>query len=96
MDDVTALTQLTGLKELSLDGNPLTFNANYVVFVISSLPSLVLLDQNVISPSLRAEAESWSSSRRALGSATDSKIKPIVTVQHKASAMSGTPIIFTF
>jgi len=60
LDDLSGLLQLNGLKELSLDGNPVTLNANYVLNVVSSLPSLVLLDQNLISPSLRHEAECWS------------------------------------
>lgn len=90
LDDLSGLLQLNGLKELSLDGNPVTLNANYVLNVVSSLPSLVLLDQNLISPSLRHEAECWSlrSKRPASSSVRGShgqqcepvKVAPLVTV----------------
>ncbi|KAI9556775.1 hypothetical protein GHT06_016566 [Daphnia sinensis] len=89
LDDLSPLSFLNGLKELSLDGNPLTFNANYVLYAVSSMRSLVLLDQNVISCGLRAEAENWSSQRLPASSTASGqmdKINPIVTVQHKASA----------
>lgn len=86
LDDLSPLQLLNGLKELSLDGNPLTFNANYVVYTVSLIPSLVLLDQNVISSGLRIEADHWSSNRLpgSVGSLMDAaKVKPIVTVHHK-------------
>jgi hypothetical protein len=88
LDDLGPLNFLNGLKELSLDGNPLTFNANYVLYAVSSIPSLVLLDQNVISSGLRNEADNWASHRSpgsSAGSQMD-KVNPIVTVQHKGSA----------
>lgn len=83
----------------------MTFNAHYVLFVVSSLPSLVLLDQNVISPGLRHEAENWSLIRRfnnhqnSVGSTSDltssghKGSNPLVTVQHKTGGGStaGTP-----
>lgn len=94
LDDLSPLGLLNGLKELSLDGNPLTFNANYVLYAVSSMPSLVLLDQNVISCGLRGEAEHWSSQRLPASTASSQmdKVNPIVTVQHKASASSGVAI----
>ena len=90
LDDLSGLLQLNGLKELSLDGNPVTLNANYVLNVVSSLPSLVLLDQNSISPSLKHEAECWSlRSKRPTSSLISGshgqqcqpvKVAPLVTV----------------
>lgn len=72
-----------------LAGNPLTFNSHYVVFVVSSFSSLVLLDQNVVSPGLRQEAEDWSLCRRYNSSgdlvATKGSNNPLVTVQHKSN-----------
>ena len=100
LDDLSPLHLLAGLKELSLDGNPLTFNTNYVLYAVSSISSLVLLDQNVISTNLRIEADTWASHRMS-GSTTNvnclmdpAKVKPIVTVQHKSggSAAIGTGI----
>lgn len=52
LDDLSGLLQLNSLKELSLDGNPVTLISNYVLNCVASLPSLVLLDQNVISVGL--------------------------------------------
>ena len=94
LDDLSPLNFLNGLKELSLDGNPLTFNANYVLYAVSSIPSLVLLDQNVISSGLRNDADNWASHRlpgSSSGSQMD-KVNPIVTVQHKGSSASGVGI----
>lgn len=75
---------------------------------MSALPSLVLLDQNVISQGLRQEAESWNLIRRfnshgsgssGLGSTTDlssagtkGNSGPLVTVQHKSGGMMNSPL----
>lgn len=83
LDDLNPLTQLGSLKELTLEGNPMTLNANYVMYTVGSLSCLVLLDQNVICPALRHEAEAWSSQNIQQPDLT--KIKPVVTVQNKTS-----------
>ena len=89
LDDLTPLTQLGNLKELTLEGNPITLNSNYVMYTVGSLPFLILLDQNVICPALRREAEIWS----AHNIQPDfTKIKPVVTVQNKTNLPPPAPI----
>ena len=83
LDELEALSSLSGLKELTLDGNALTQCPNYIVYVVGTLPSLQQLDANSISVRLRREADSWAS--RHLHVDPSTLTQPSVSVQNKSN-----------
>ena len=84
LEDVEPLGQLSALKELTLDGNALTFNPNYIMWTVGTLTSLQQLDANCISGRLRREADAWAS--RHLHTSDSTQGKPYVSVQNRTTA----------
>ena len=93
LEDVGSLSQISNLKELTLDGNPLTLNANYVLYTVGAVPSLIQLDHNTILPALRREAENWVL-HHVQPQPDPVPIKPVVKVSQRNSlATTGVAVV---
>jgi len=91
LEDVEPLSHVTGLKELALDGNALTFNPNYIMHTVGALGALVQLDANAISGRLRRDADAWAA--RHLRVSASAQAKPYVSVQNRIVASASVAVV---
>ena len=56
---MSSLAKALQIKEITIDGNPVTLNTDYISFLVSYLPSLQLLSTMQISEQIRRTAMAW-------------------------------------
>ncbi|KAK9307315.1 hypothetical protein QLX08_002328 [Tetragonisca angustula] len=59
IEDVGSLAKAIHLKEITIDGNPVTLNRDYVSFLVSYLPNLQFLSSMPITEQVRRAAIAW-------------------------------------
>lgn len=59
MEELSGVRKAGQLKELSIDGNPVSENAQCTAALVSSLPHLKLLNGTNVTSDLRKVAQSW-------------------------------------
>lgn len=64
-----SLAKALQIKEITIDGNPVTLNADYISFLVSYLPNLQLLSTMQISEQIRRTAMAWRFSKEQSNSA---------------------------
>lgn len=64
-----SLAKALQIKEITIDGNPVTLNADYISFLVSYLPNLQLLSTMQISEQIRRTAMAWRFSKEQSHSA---------------------------
>ncbi|KAG5325207.1 LRC49 protein, partial [Pseudoatta argentina] len=69
IEDMSSLAKALQIKEITIDGNPLTLNTDYISFLVSYLPSLQLLSTMQISEQIRRTAMAWRFSKEQSNSA---------------------------
>lgn len=69
IEDISSLAKALQIKEITIDGNPLTLNADYISFLVSYLPNLQLLSTMQISEQIRRTAMAWRFSKEQSNSA---------------------------
>lgn len=66
---MSSLAKALQIKELTIDGNPVTLNTDYISFLVSYLPNLQLLSTMQISEQIRRTAMAWRFSKEQSNSA---------------------------
>lgn len=56
---MSSLAKALQIKEITIDGNPVTLNTDYISFLVSYLPNLQLLSTMQISEQIRRTAMAW-------------------------------------
>ncbi|EFN81037.1 Leucine-rich repeat-containing protein 49 [Harpegnathos saltator] len=69
IEDLGSLAKALQIKEITIDGNPVTLNADYISFLVSYLPNLQLLSTMQISEQIRRTAMAWRFSKEQSNSA---------------------------
>lgn len=69
IEDMGSLAKALQIKEITLDGNPVTLNADYIRFLVSYLPNLQVLSTMQISEQIRRTATAWRFSKEQSNSA---------------------------
>lgn len=69
IEDISSLAKALQIKEITIDGNPITLNADYISFLVSYLPNLQLLSTMQISEQIRRTAMAWRFSKEQSNSA---------------------------
>lgn len=69
IEDMSSLAKALQIKELTIDGNPVTLNTDYISFLVSYLPNLQLLSTMQISEQIRRTAMAWRFSKEQSNSA---------------------------
>ncbi|EGI57412.1 PREDICTED: leucine-rich repeat-containing protein 49 isoform X1 [Acromyrmex echinatior] len=69
IEDMSSLAKALQIKEITIDGNPVTLNTDYISFLVSYLPSLQLLSTMQISEQIRRTAMAWRFSKEQSNSA---------------------------
>ncbi|KOX77104.1 Leucine-rich repeat-containing protein 49 [Melipona quadrifasciata] len=59
IEDVGSLAKALHLREITIDGNPVTLNRDYVSFLVSYLPNLQFLSSMPITEQVRRAAIAW-------------------------------------
>ncbi|XP_018398997.1 PREDICTED: leucine-rich repeat-containing protein 49 isoform X1 [Cyphomyrmex costatus] len=59
IEDMSSLAKALQIKEITIDGNPVTLNTDYISFLVSYLPNLQLLSTMQISEQIRRTAMAW-------------------------------------
>lgn len=57
------------IKEISIDGNPITLNSDYISFLVSYLPNLQILSSMQITEQIRRTAIAWRTAKEQANSA---------------------------
>ncbi|XP_043255107.1 leucine-rich repeat-containing protein 49 [Colletes gigas] len=63
IEDVGSLAKALHLREITIDGNPITLNGDYVSFLVSYLPNLQFLSTMQITEQIRRTATAWRTSK---------------------------------
>lgn len=66
---MSSLAKALQIKEITIDGNPVTLNTDYISFLVSYLPNLQLLSTMQISEQIRRTAMAWRFSKEQSNSA---------------------------
>lgn len=66
---MSSLAKALQIKELTIDGNPVTSNTDYIPFLVSYLPNLQFLSTIQINEQIRRTAMAWRSSKEQSNSA---------------------------
>lgn len=69
IEDMGSLAKALQIKEITIDGNPVALNADYISFLVSYLPNLQLLSTMQISEQIRRTAMAWRFSKEQSNSA---------------------------
>ncbi|XP_020295502.1 uncharacterized protein LOC109860660 isoform X2 [Pseudomyrmex gracilis] len=69
IEDMSSLAKALQIKEITIDGNPVTLNTDYISFLVSYLPNLQLLSTMQISGQFRRTAMAWRFSKEQTNSA---------------------------
>ncbi|XP_071647710.1 uncharacterized protein [Temnothorax longispinosus] len=69
IEDMSSLAKALQIKEITIDGNPVTLNTDYISFLVSYLPNLQLLSTMQISEQIRRTAMAWRFSKEQSNSA---------------------------
>ncbi|XP_014472267.1 PREDICTED: leucine-rich repeat-containing protein 49 isoform X1 [Dinoponera quadriceps] len=69
VEDMGSLAKALQIKEITIDGNPVTLNSDYISFLVSYLPNLQLLSTMQISEQIRRTAMAWRFSKEQSNSA---------------------------
>ncbi|XP_011632432.1 leucine-rich repeat-containing protein 49 isoform X2 [Pogonomyrmex barbatus] len=69
IEDMSSLAKALQIKEITIDGNPVTLNTDYISFFVSYLPNLQLLSTMQISEQIRRTAMAWRFSKEQSNSA---------------------------
>ncbi|XP_050456497.1 leucine-rich repeat-containing protein 49 isoform X1 [Cataglyphis hispanica] len=69
IEDMCSLAKALQIKEITIDGNPVTLNTDYISFLVSYLPNLQLLSTMQISEQIRRTAMAWRFSKEQSNSA---------------------------
>ncbi|XP_043792684.1 leucine-rich repeat-containing protein 49 [Apis laboriosa] len=59
IEDIGSLAKALQLREITIDGNPITLNGDYVSFLVSYLPNLQSLSTMQITEQIRKTAMAW-------------------------------------
>ncbi|XP_076166259.1 uncharacterized protein LOC143146134 [Ptiloglossa arizonensis] len=59
IEDIGSLTKALHLREITIDGNPITLNGDYLSFLVSYLPNLQFLSTIQITEQIRRTAIAW-------------------------------------
>jgi len=66
---MSSLARASQIKEITIDGNPITLNTDYISFLVSYLPNLQLLSTMQINEQIRRTAMAWRLSKEQSNSA---------------------------
>jgi len=66
---MSSLARAPQIKEITIDGNPVTLNTDYISFLVSYLPNLQLLSTMQINEQIRRTAMAWRLSKEQSNSA---------------------------
>ncbi|KYM80802.1 Leucine-rich repeat-containing protein 49 [Atta colombica] len=69
IEDMSSLAKALQIKEITIDGNPVTLNTDYISFLVSYLPNLQFLSTMQISEQIRRTAMAWRFSKEQSNSA---------------------------
>ncbi|XP_029169643.1 leucine-rich repeat-containing protein 49-like [Nylanderia fulva] len=69
IEDMSSLAKALQIREITIDGNPVTLNSDYISFLVSYLPNLQLLSTMQISEQIRRTAMAWRFSKEQSNSA---------------------------
>ncbi|RLU21432.1 hypothetical protein DMN91_005805 [Ooceraea biroi] len=69
IEDMSSLAKALQIKELTIDGNPVTLSTDYISFLVSYLPNLQLLSTMQINEQIRRTAMAWRFSKEQSNSA---------------------------
>lgn len=69
IEDMSSLARALQIKEITIDGNPVTLHTDYISFLVSYLPNLQLLSTMQISEQIRRTAMAWRFSKEQSNSA---------------------------
>ncbi|OAD59335.1 Leucine-rich repeat-containing protein 49 [Eufriesea mexicana] len=69
IEDIGSLAKALQLREITIDGNPITLNGDYVSFLVSYLPNLQLLSTMPITEQVRRTAVAWRTTKEQNNSA---------------------------
>ncbi|XP_012227652.1 leucine-rich repeat-containing protein 49 [Linepithema humile] len=69
IEDMSSLAKALQIKEITIDGNPVTSNTDYIPFLVSYLPNLQLLSTIQINEQIRRTGMAWRSSKEQTNSA---------------------------
>ncbi|CAL7949840.1 unnamed protein product [Xylocopa violacea] len=59
IEDIGSLVKALQLREITIDGNPITLNGDYISFLVSYLPNLQFLSTMQITDQIRRTAIAW-------------------------------------
>ncbi|XP_046834373.1 leucine-rich repeat-containing protein 49 isoform X2 [Vespa crabro] len=69
IEDMGNVVKAFQIKEISIDGNPITLNSDYISFLVSYLPNLQILSSMQITEQIRRTAIAWRTAKEQANSA---------------------------
>ncbi|KAI4486125.1 hypothetical protein M0802_012545 [Mischocyttarus mexicanus] len=69
IEDMGSVVKAFHIKEISIDGNPITLNSDYISFLVSYLPNLQTLSSMQITEQIRRTAIAWRTAKEQVNSA---------------------------
>ncbi|XP_066582971.1 leucine-rich repeat-containing protein 49 [Prorops nasuta] len=69
IEDIGSLVKALHIKEMTIDGNPITLNNEYISFLVSYLPNLQILSAMQINEQTRRSATAWRNTKEQSNSA---------------------------
>ncbi|XP_014609879.1 PREDICTED: leucine-rich repeat-containing protein 49 [Polistes canadensis] len=69
VEDMGSIVKAFHIKEISIDGNPITLNSDYISFLVSYLPNLQILSSMQITEQIRRTAIAWRTAKEQVNSA---------------------------
>ncbi|XP_047369807.1 leucine-rich repeat-containing protein 49 isoform X2 [Vespa velutina] len=69
IEDMGSVVKAFQIKEISIDGNPITLNSDYISFLVSYLPNLQILSSMQITEQIRRTAIAWRTAKEQANSA---------------------------
>ncbi|XP_017891797.2 leucine-rich repeat-containing protein 49 [Ceratina calcarata] len=69
IEDIGSLAKALQLREITIDGNPITLNGDYISFLVSYLPNLQFLSAMPITEQIRRAAMAWRTTKEQNNSA---------------------------
>ncbi|KAK2580187.1 hypothetical protein KPH14_012452 [Odynerus spinipes] len=69
VEDMESIVKAFQIKEITIDGNPITLNSDYISFLVSYLPNLQILSSMQITEQIRRNAMVWRTAKEQTNSA---------------------------
>ncbi|XP_012137383.1 uncharacterized protein LOC100881268 isoform X2 [Megachile rotundata] len=76
IEDIGSLAKALQLREITIDGNPVTLTGDYVSFLVSYLPHLQLLSTMPITEQTRRAAMAWRTTKEQNKSNNENNVRP--------------------